>query len=97
MVRDHGNWTVYAPEALPSGLTLEVLFCRNEKGKDWYVFQKTLKKNTVKATLYEGKVLVATRDASKLFPQKCRLVEIDDSTTDDPQTKYVGKTFEELV
>ncbi|MGX9427978.1 hypothetical protein [Bradyrhizobium sp. LeoA1S1] len=96
---NHGAWTRYIPEVLPEGLPENIMFCKRDvDGVDWYEYiynGAVFAPNSIKASVNDGRVVAATRDASRLFPQNCTLIEItEDSSTDDPQATYGGKLYD---
>jgi hypothetical protein len=87
---DHGSWSRYTPEVRPEHLPANVLFCKNEDGVDWYDYLRDdqFAPSSIKLTVLEGVVRAATRDASMLFPQNCKVLEIVGDQVVDPQAKY---------
>lgn len=96
---NHGTWTRYVPEVWPEGLPENIIFCkRDADGTDWYEFiynGAVFAPNSIKLTVLDGKVGAATRDASRLFPQSCALLEItEDNSTEDVQEAYGGRLYD---
>ena len=89
---DHGSWSRYVPKVRPEHLpvNVNVLFCKNEDGVDWYDYLRDdeFAPSSIKLTVLEGVVCAATRDASMLFPQNCRVLEVIGGQVADPQAKY---------
>jgi hypothetical protein len=91
---DHGMWLRYVPEPWPKDRPFNVMFCKRADGTDWYKFFPNLAAHSIKMTVLEDIVRAVSRDASKLFPQNCRLLEIVDDDIGDPQAKYGGKFYD---
>jgi hypothetical protein len=90
----HGPWTAYEPHPWPEGFPPSIMWCRNTAGQDWYDYQKTLDPETVKCTVRDSVVQAVYRDASKLFPQGCILLELFDADTVDVQKMYGGMWYD---
>jgi hypothetical protein len=81
---DHGDWVSYVPEGHPL-LEHKVVFCKRvSDGVDWYAYQRStdlLTSDTVKITLLvingDLTVMATHRDGSLIFPEKCKLIEVD--------------------
>lgn len=71
---------------------------RVSDGVDWYEYiynGAVFAPNSIKATVNDGAIVAATRDASRLFPQSCTVLEItEDNSTDDPQSAYAGRRYD---
>jgi hypothetical protein len=94
---DHGTWTRYEPEPWPADLPSNIMFCRRDRdGRDWYEYVKgnDLSRHSIKLTVLDGVVRAATRDASMLFPQGCRVVEVVGDDASDPQARYGGMIYD---
>ncbi|WP_028165495.1 hypothetical protein [Bradyrhizobium elkanii] len=96
---NHGAWTRYVPEVWPEGLPESIMFCKRDvDGVDWYDYiynGAVFAPNSIKASVNDGRVTVATRDVSRLFPQNCTLIEItEDNSIDDPQATFGGKMYD---
>lgn len=99
---DHGDWVPYKPDPWPAHLSnhRNVLFCRRvSDGIDWYVFQRKqlTNANTIKMTLIKIMdhwwVQATYRDASMIFPQNNKLIEITSVMPEDFE-QYRDKTFD---
>jgi hypothetical protein len=92
---DHGMWVRYVPEPWPKDMLVNVMFCKNDDGKDWYEYIKgdEFVVDSIKMTVLEDIVRAVYRDASMLFPQGCRVLEIVYDPIPDPQAKYGGKLY----
>jgi hypothetical protein len=91
---NHGSWLRYVPEVWPKDVPGNVMFCRRDDGTDWYVFSRKLDGRSIWMTVHEGIVQAVSRDASMLFPQNCRLLEVVGDGCADPQAKYGGKLYD---
>lgn len=96
-ITQHGRWSVREnidPELV--GLPPHVLvIMRTTDHTEWHEYQRTLGEDTIKATVYEGKILNAVVDTSRVFPVGALLIEIND-TVSDPKT-YIGRGFNEAT
>lgn len=94
-ITKHGTWSAY--ESVDSslvGLPPNVLpIFRDDDKAEWYEYQKTFDPDTIKATIVDGKVLMARVDVSMIYPVGSLLIEVDD-TTGDPAS-YIGKQYDE--
>jgi hypothetical protein len=87
---DHGEWVASEkPDNYPVKLPPGILFARRTSdGLDWYQFQRSelTDTDTVKMLLRKTDqgwaVLTTTYDASELFPQDSRLIEVRGVTDD---------------
>ena len=95
MITKHGFWRVYDTiDSTLVGLPPNVLVLfRDGDNAEWYEYQTTFNPDTIKATIYDGHVLMARVDVSMIYPAGCSLIEIDD-TTGDPAS-YIGKQYDE--
>jgi hypothetical protein len=94
---DHGVWSRYEPESRPADLPASVMFCRRDRdGRDWYEYVRgnDLSRHSIKLTVLDDVVRAATRDASMLFPQGCRVVEVVGDDAPDPQARYGGMVYD---
>jgi hypothetical protein len=93
---DHGVWVRYVPEPWPKDFPSNIMFCKRDDGKDWYEYIKSNEFSTssIKMIVLEDVVRAVYRDASKLFPQNCRVLEIVDDSVSDPQAKYGGMIYD---
>ncbi|EAB1736992.1 tail fiber assembly protein [Salmonella enterica] len=61
-----------------------VQFIHDESGVDWYVLQKLFQPDTLKIQYDKtGLVIAADKDATKLFPLNCSVVELADTDIPD--------------
>lgn len=98
---DHGSWSRYVPKIRPEHLSenINVLFCKNKDGKDWYDYLQgnEFAPSSIKLTVMEGIVRAAVRDASRLFPQNCQVLEIIGDQVSDPQAKYGDRIYDAVA
>jgi hypothetical protein len=94
---DHGVWHRYEPVPRFADLPSNIMFCRRDgDGKDWYEYLKgnELTQTSLKMTVLDDVVRAASRDASMLFPQGCRVIEVVGDDASDPQTRYGGMVYD---
>jgi hypothetical protein len=91
---NHGSWLRYVPEVWPKDVPGNVMFCKRDDGTDWYDFSRKLDGRSIWMTVHDGVVQAVSRDASMLFPQNCRLLEVVGDSCADPQAKYGGKLYD---
>ncbi|ELU8767393.1 tail fiber assembly protein [Salmonella enterica] len=61
-----------------------VQFIHDESGVDWYVLQKLFQPDTLKIQYDKtGLIIAADKDATKLFPLNCSVVELADTDIPD--------------
>ncbi|HDN7412274.1 TPA: tail fiber assembly protein [Salmonella enterica subsp. enterica serovar Emek] len=66
-----------------------IQFIQDESGVDWYVLQKLFQPDTLKIQYDKtGLIIAADKDATKLFPLNCSVVEFAD--TDIPDGFQLG-------
>lgn len=64
-------------------------FLVNGDGVDWYDYQETFSSNKLKVQVNKtGEVVAASRDASKLFPENCIVIEIEEAPEDITSRPY---------
>ncbi len=104
---DHGTWVPYTKEAVlsPEGFPLVpagTMFCRRESdGVDWYDFSRG------ESSFAAGSVLVAClptdlglitqavyTDPQLMFPQNCRLIEIQGWEGEKPHTVFGARIYD---
>lgn len=97
-ITEWGTWSLYTPNTSPIqvGLGFQVVYCRRDTDQmDWYQFLQSnmLQANTVKMTVRQNAsnnwiIQAVVREADRLFPTGCLLIE-DDSIGDvNPQQHY---------
>jgi hypothetical protein len=97
VIIDHGVWHRYEPVPRPEHLPWNIMFCRRDSdGMDWYEYLKgnELTQTSLKMTVLDDVVRAVTRDASMLFPQGCRVIEVVGDDHPDPQAKYGGMVYD---
>ena len=99
-IKEHGKWTTHAPtkQMLADKPWLDRAICaRGEKGDDWYDYNKTLKKGTVYATVYqrpEGMIIgMAGVDPEFVFPGDAWLIEIEGYTGKNLEKDFGGSSM----
>lgn len=97
--QDLGEWVRYTPDPWPEKYPSNAMFShRKSDGMDWYTFACDMAADTIKATVDDTLVIQAVSfDASRLFPQNCRLIEIsgaDATTEEDAFTAFHGKLYD---
>jgi len=101
---DHGTWSSYTPDTLPSGAPPGALYVqRDSDSVDWYQYLKdgthfgagTVKFSALWQAVYNGYVVsVAVYDADRLFPANQIVREIPDYSGSDPQGDYGQKLYD---
>lgn len=92
---DHGTWSKYTPKKGHPDAPVNTMYCRRDSDEiDWYEYQKKFDINTIKCTVFENVIQAVTRDASAMFPQNCRVIEIFDIDTPKPHDVYSGKEYD---
>jgi hypothetical protein len=98
MIINHGDFLPYKPDPWPKAYDPHAMFCKNDKS-DWYLYLKEhLDNENIKLTVLmnedgkTGQVMAATKDATMLFPQHMRVLELTESDW-KPET-YVGKIYD---
>ncbi|MCA1458102.1 hypothetical protein I6F35_33755 [Bradyrhizobium sp. BRP22] len=100
---EHGTWARYVPNVLPPEAPAGAMFCKRESdGQDWYEYVHggaVFAPNAITATVdIDGRVQAVTREADRLFPQSCLLIEIlGDNETGDVQAAYGGKLYDPVA
>jgi hypothetical protein len=100
----HGTWATYVPDPWPLGLPNNIAFCQSDTdGTDWYQFQtsgvsqESVKMVCMKDTANQWRVVIATVDASRLFPENKLLIEVYDGDLNDPQATYGQMVYDEVA
>lgn len=92
MIIEHGTWTYYTPDQLPHGAPASAIFARRQSdGQDWYelVANPPFAPNNIIMTVdAQNVVWAATRDPSMIFPARFMVIEMDDTTTENPQEAF---------
>ncbi|PHZ02605.1 tail fiber assembly protein [Citrobacter freundii] len=61
-----------------------IQFIHDEAGVDWYILQKLFQTDTLKIQYDKtGQIIAADKDATKLFPLNCSVVEFADTNIPD--------------
>jgi hypothetical protein len=102
---NHGTWSSYVPNTTPQGLLPNTLFAKSDTtGRDWYdaLYSDTpllaagsVAINAMKDDSGIWRIMVATKDATALFPAKQMLLEVTDYTGTDPQADFGGMQYVE--
>lgn len=93
-VTHHGRWIARQdidPQLMghpPSVL----IIVREDDARDWYAYQTHFDPDTIKATVFDGRILNAVVDVSLIYPAGQTLIEIDDKTG-SPES-YIGREFD---
>lgn len=79
------NLTAYTPENNPyAGASVDVAFCRDSAGRDWYESQKLFASDTLKVCYASNGVIVQyAYDVSALTPLGQSVAEVKDFTPED--------------
>jgi hypothetical protein len=100
-IYDHGAWSLYVPAVWPEGLPTNIIFVKSDvNGEDWYAYVRdgNVSQESVKLVCFnEGGrwiVRIATVDASRLFPEGRRVIELYDGDLDNPQATYEGMQYD---
>lgn len=65
-------------------MNCSIQFIHDEAGVDWYILQKLFKPDTLKIQYDKtGQIIAADKDATKLFPLNCSVVEFADTDIPD--------------
>lgn len=102
-ISNHGVWHRYAPDPWPDMVPPDVMFARRSTDSvDWYFYNHdvaSFEADTVKCILWRPdtatpwKVVQASRDATRLFPQDGTLIlEVTDTTGD--VEAYLGRIYQ---
>jgi hypothetical protein len=95
---DHGAWVRCEPKKLKGLENFDVMFSkRTSDGADWYEFVagNAFTSASIKMTVHEGIVQAVSRDASRLFPQNCRVIELVGDPAHDVHARYHGMVYDE--
>jgi len=104
---NHGTWSAYTPDPLPSGFPKGTLFAKSDaSGLDWYVAlygkEPLFGKNSVKITATKEpdgswRTQACNTDATKVFPLDQLLIEVTGYTGSDPQADFGQKRYDETA
>ncbi len=102
--RDHGNWTAYAPTAIPDNAPPSSLFAkRDSDGQDWYDYvhpgTNFTPNNVVICAYWSDRyrcyiVGAATRDPTAIFPARGLVHEQLDYAGSNPQGDLGDKAYD---
>lgn len=96
-ITQHGKWIARndidsALMGHPPGVLILV---REGDARDWYEHQTQFERDTIKASVVEGRIINACVDVSMICPAGHSLIEIHD-TTGDPRS-YIGVVYDETT
>lgn len=76
--------TELTPVQQELSVNCSIQFIHDEAGVDWYILQKLFKPDTLKIQYDKtGQIIAADKDATKLFPLNCSVVEFADTDIPD--------------
>ena len=77
IIKKTEKFTIYKPE----NKKINILYLRDEKGNDWYEYQKIFGDRTIKLQIdVNSKIVAQHTDVSTFFPVDCYLAEVTELT-----------------